>query len=67
MAKVSKSIINGHKHSGNLRNFPAIQILCEINFLEFGLKISKSAILIVKVPLKFGFNEFLHFVRAEIA
>ena len=38
---------------GNLGNFPATQILREINFKESG--VSKPAFLIVSTPLKFGF------------
>ena len=45
-------------------DFTATQVLCEISFCESG--VAKSAILTILAPLKFGFCEFLHFVRAEI-
>ena len=44
-------------------NFPANQILREINFCQSG--VSKSATLPVSAPLKFDFSEILHFVTAE--
>ena len=45
-------------------HFPVSKNLREINFCESGD--SKSAILTVLAPLKFGFSEFLHFVRAKM-
>ena len=44
--------------------FPTTQILREINFCK--PRVSTSAILTVLAPLKFGFSECMHFVRAEI-
>ena len=42
--------------------FPTTQILREINFCK--PRVSKSAILTVLAPMKFGLSEFMHFVRA---
>ena len=44
-------------------NFPATQILREMNFCDSG--VSNSAILTVLAPVKFGFSAFFHFDRAE--
>ena len=44
-------------------DFSITQILREINFGDF--KSAKSAILTHLEALKFDFNEFLHFLKAE--
>ena len=51
------------QHSVEIWQF-SLTILREINFGESG--VSKSAILTVSAPLKFGFSDFLQYLRAEI-
>ena len=46
------------------QDFYATQILREINFWDSVS--SKTAIFAILKALNFGFNEFLHFVRAEM-
>ena len=46
-----------------LQDFPATQILREINICES--VVSKSAILSVSTRLKSIFSEYFHFVKAE--
>ena len=62
--RVEKRVTQSHTAVWKFGNFPATQILREINFCESG--VSKSTISTVLVPLKVSFSEFLHFVRAEI-